>query len=595
MHSHGPGKRLQRSKNRSPLANDRITLGLLVDWAIGDYQEAITRSVVLAAQKRDVNVLCFSGAAIAKPGAFEPRNAVYALPGKENVDALLIAAAGLGNVIGAQGVTEFCKRFDGVPIIAMTAELEGIPSLLVDNSAGMKALVSHLITTHRHRRIAFIRSSVHNVEDELRFQAYLSAHAEHGVEVHPELVASEEGLGVSGVRGIQMLVDERHIRMDTLDAIVCCNDSCATDVLHELERRGIRVPDDVAVTGFDDNAHVQYLNPPLTTVRQPLLELGAHAVQAAMDLVNGVTPKPRIELPTELVVRASCGCFSRSTETSNSMAALTGQRGSAEAALNARRSVVVAELARAARATLGAAGSGWEDRLFNAFVSDLTVTLGNSHLRALDQIMTRALTKDVDIRVVYDVTAALRRQVLAVLDPSSPERERAELMFHEATRLIADRLERVQVNRNIALKSRMTGLAGTMAGLSSWRAGPELGKWLAGRLPELEVGICNVAEFSDLSDPSKASLILAYDAAQGRTITRASGTFPTKNLIPNEITSRDRAVALLVVSLFFDERNLGFMMLDIGGYEPSTFYVLPAIVSAMLDHARTSAAQPPDT
>jgi LacI family transcriptional regulator len=92
------------------------------------------------------------------------------------------------------------------------------------------------------------------------------------------------------------------------EAILCANDQTALGVIHALAQRGIRVPQDVAITGFDDVPVARHLHPPLTTVRQPMLELGATAFDVLHARISEGAAAPDTVLPVELIVRESCGC-----------------------------------------------------------------------------------------------------------------------------------------------------------------------------------------------------------------------------------------------------------------------------------------------
>ena len=91
-------------------------------------------------------------------------------------------------------------------------------------------------------------------------------------------------------------------------AIVCANDQTALGVMHALARNGIKIPDTVAVTGFDDVPVARHLHPPLTTVRQPMLELGATAFDVLYSRISAGKGEPEVVLPVQLIVRQSCGC-----------------------------------------------------------------------------------------------------------------------------------------------------------------------------------------------------------------------------------------------------------------------------------------------
>ncbi|HSS93905.1 MAG TPA: substrate-binding domain-containing protein, partial [Candidatus Dormibacteraeota bacterium] len=94
-------------------------------------------------------------------------------------------------------------------------------------------------------------------------------------------------------------------------AILCANDQTALGVIHELGQRGIRVPQDVAITGFDDVPVARHMHPPLTTVRQPMQELGATAFDVLYTRISLGGGKTDTVLPVELIVRESCGCTNR--------------------------------------------------------------------------------------------------------------------------------------------------------------------------------------------------------------------------------------------------------------------------------------------
>jgi LacI family transcriptional regulator len=93
------------------------------------------------------------------------------------------------------------------------------------------------------------------------------------------------------------------------DALVCANDELALSTMKALQHSGVRVPDDIAIVGWDDVMTSRYVSPGLTTVRQPLYELGRAAATRLHERIAGAptAPEPLI-LPTELVLRTSCGC-----------------------------------------------------------------------------------------------------------------------------------------------------------------------------------------------------------------------------------------------------------------------------------------------
>jgi LacI family transcriptional regulator len=152
------------------------------------------------------------------------------------------------------------------------------------------------------RRIALIGGPSGNSAAEDRKRGYLSALQERRIGVEESLIAHGDYTEASSHEAMLRLLPQRP------DAVFVASDMMALGAQRALRAAGLRVPDDVAVVGFDDMPQAATSNPPLTTVRQPIRRAGALAVETLIDIIeNGAEPPRRIILPTELVVRASCG------------------------------------------------------------------------------------------------------------------------------------------------------------------------------------------------------------------------------------------------------------------------------------------------
>jgi DNA-binding LacI/PurR family transcriptional regulator len=124
-----------------------------------------------------------------------------------------------------------------------------------------------LIEVHNHRRVVFIRGPVASLEAEQRYAAYCAALEDNGIALDPRLVLQGSWLRESGALAVRELFDERGVRMESVSAIAAANDYMALGALDALAERGISVPSEIAVTGFDDLDITRCAVPPLTTVR----------------------------------------------------------------------------------------------------------------------------------------------------------------------------------------------------------------------------------------------------------------------------------------------------------------------------------------
>ncbi len=236
---------------------------------------------------------------------------------------------GVGGLGRARDVDALCGKTDGMILLDTVlppAKLKGLalrhpivtlagPStrfavnIRVDNRRGMLELVTHLVQGHGRRRLAYLAGVAKSADNRARQAAFVSAAADAGASVAPVADWQGDFTAAGGAQVVRSLLSSRR---KLPEAIVCANDQTAIGVVSSLIDAGLRVPEDVAVTGFDDIPVSQHVHPPLTTVRQPIHELGVVAVDALLQRISDPSSTAReLVLPTDLVVRASCGCRRR--------------------------------------------------------------------------------------------------------------------------------------------------------------------------------------------------------------------------------------------------------------------------------------------
>ncbi len=168
----------------------------------------------------------------------------------------------------------------------------------VDNLAGAYTAVSHFIRLG-YKRIASITGPMKNYASIDRYQGYLNALRDRAYPVEHQLIMKSDYTEIGGYEAMQRLLPHKP------DAVFIASDTMAAGALRALQMANIAVPNEIAIIGFDDLPHATITNPPLTTIRQPILQAGMLAVETLLDNDNGV---PRhLVLPTELVIRSSCG------------------------------------------------------------------------------------------------------------------------------------------------------------------------------------------------------------------------------------------------------------------------------------------------
>ncbi|SDL13943.1 LacI family DNA-binding transcriptional regulator [Tessaracoccus oleiagri] len=196
-------------------------------------------------------------------------------------------------------VTEVAKRRPTVTVAR--AQLPGLPAIYAESEDSAAELTRHLVDIGR-TRFAFVGPIDHGSDIAARYDGFARALREAGFDVPPAIeVELEEGPGLQLARDLVA-------QGMPYDAIVCGNDEIAVAIVYELQELGVDVPAAVSVVGWDDIRVSRYLRPGLTTVRQPVAELGAMAAEHLHNLLSGTAVPDCTALPTALVHRESCGC-----------------------------------------------------------------------------------------------------------------------------------------------------------------------------------------------------------------------------------------------------------------------------------------------
>lgn len=187
-------------------------------------------------------------------------------------------------------------------IIDFGDDLQQSASVSATNWQGAYEATSYLIGLG-HRRIACVTGLPGISSSERRVEGYCAALEAAGIPIDPQLICVGDFEFQGGVQAAKQLLD-----LDTLPtAVFACNDVSAFGVIDTLQAHHIRVPEDVSVIGFDDIPSSAYAHPSLTTIRQPLFEIGRTAMDLLLSLIAGEqTTTRQIELATTLVVRDSC-------------------------------------------------------------------------------------------------------------------------------------------------------------------------------------------------------------------------------------------------------------------------------------------------
>ena len=187
------------------------------------------------------------------------------------------------------------------PLVLVDNHLEGVNSIAIDNIGGAYKAVEYLITLG-YRKIGFIAERFSDLSFWERFAGYKLALEDHGIEYGADLVA--EGLTRPDHGYVAM---KKLLEREAPPAVFAANDSTAVGAIKAIKEEGLKVPDDIAVVGFDDGVVAPHTDPPLTTVRVFRKRMATTAAKRLIELIeNPDQPAIGLKLPTKLVIRQSC-------------------------------------------------------------------------------------------------------------------------------------------------------------------------------------------------------------------------------------------------------------------------------------------------
>ena len=257
------------------------------------FPDLINRGIEVAAQQRDFNLLVSSVGL-----GHDDTRRIFALARKS--DGLILH----DRVLDPGQIRRLGQQ---VPVVTLAGvPAPGTVNVGSDNRAGMAELARHLVRHHGYRTLAYLAGFADSPDNLARRGALEEQVTADGARFVSGPLWQGNYTAFGGARVIENLL----ARGDSLPrAIVCANDQTALGVVYALVRHGIDVPGGVAVTGFDDLPVARHLHPQLTTVRQPITDLGATAFETLYSMITDAgLPRDDVTLPTRLVRRESCGC-----------------------------------------------------------------------------------------------------------------------------------------------------------------------------------------------------------------------------------------------------------------------------------------------
>jgi signal transduction histidine kinase/DNA-binding LacI/PurR family transcriptional regulator/CheY-like chemotaxis protein len=555
-----------------------------IAFLISDFQAPMARlfwrGACEAAAEREIRLVGLVASFLEPPGFRTHAETFHHLVDPAQVDGIILWSSPLLLSAGGASMEQILQPYRALPTVVFG---QGAPAdaivLVNDDYRGMSAAVRHLVDHHQRRRVAFIRGPDHvHVGAAARYQAYADVLTDHGIALDPALIVPD-GPGSwdhsTGAAGVTLLIERRGV---SFDALVCCNDYIALGALKELQARGISVPGQVALIGYDNEYEGRGVHPQLTSIDINVLGLGRRAVDLLVAKLDGVKIEHELYVENRLVLRESCGCMPHG----------------------------VSAGADDGRAERGADARGWRERITQALAAAPTrpvdraaALIAGEILDARDGGEGRILAAIGLVRQHGDVSLDELQQRLRDLKPlaaahgGDADDLRLETLWGAAQRMVADAIQVEYRHQIWKLQAQPYQLYQTLGSLAIGFDTATLTRTLGAGLRRLGIAGCSIFLFEGVLDVEAASYqprwsrcIFSLDARGIADLPAEGRRVLTQSIIPNEIPDGDRSGATLAELLFFEDRQIGVALLGDGAASLATYDLLRMQISSALEGER---------
>ncbi len=550
----------------------RLTIGVLAGWQYYwtatplSYLNPIYRGIRLAAAELGCNLLlgCGMGASASAEDLLRP---AWPIPSPEvdfvpigpwNTDGL-IAVNPLHSDVRSRHVQEMMAA--GHPVVFVASGERG-PTILADNAGGIVQAMRHLVE-HGHQRIAFIAGSMEDIEGDSgdRLRAYQAALRTFDLVDDPSLLAFGQHTFGSGHAAMQQILSTGA----PFSAALASNDESALGAIRALAEAGRRVPDDVAVIGFDDRPESSVQQPALSSVQVPLFKMGYRAVELLLRRMAGsAAADERVLVPTRLISHESCGC-GRSAVLADVLDATAARLRIAGNGVPRHR--LAQRMAAAVLAETQALGEAETVALCQHLVETFTASVAQNDAtgfqRTLDETLRAAIARGDDAHLWQVAISVLRAELPGLLatmpasdGPAITEQGREILNQARITISAAMR----QQHRELVVAQRWTGdrIGQLTAQLINTLDETEVYDTLARALPDLGIDLAWVALLDGEGDDPVAWSVLRSVTAPDQDELR----FPSREFPPADWVAQDAPFSLALLPLIAGRRRAGYVALD---------------------------------
>ncbi|MDO6387544.1 methyl-accepting chemotaxis protein [Uliginosibacterium sp. 31-12] len=560
----------------------------------GGMPDQLLDGILNATEKQGQHLAVFRGGYLGKDAGA----AIYDLIGPAYQGVISWASSDADKI-----TSSYYERYGKLPVVTLTLPVPARPVVTIDSYAGMRLMLDHMIQHHGKRRLAFARGPESHPYARERYQAYQDVLRETGLSADPQLVSPCLTWGKDqGEIVVRLLIDERKQRPGAdWDVLVCVNDNIAIGAIEALQARGIRVPEDVAVTGCNDAFEARTVTPPVSTVALP----GDAQIAKALDLVNELASGGRAgneaKLPARLVLAQSCGCSSHNVQTALSGLSAAGQpfgllaRAKALLRMFGFFSQASAVETMCAAVDLGPEASEARksvvrqqaEALVEAFAKEFAWSRHRgAFIKALNVAAKAFADNKLQIEDLHNCISALRSRRL----PSLWWRGRmirAEDIWSQGRVALSEAATRIRAAANLRAVAQERAISQLGAKLVTTHEIPAIVKLLEQDIPKLGIPAFCLAVYEGgpgwdhKSIPSQLKVLTSFGKF-GKRFEGSKTSLACEALLPELLAGSNERLAVMVMPLHFTETQIGLAVFGVGPRDGGVYEAIKIQLSSSM-------------
>jgi DNA-binding LacI/PurR family transcriptional regulator len=543
-------------------ARARRRIAFVTDSLFGAYQSELRKAFERAALRRGLDVVTLIGRGLGHADPAErAQNVLYDWLTPESVDGAVLLSSTLMNFLGSGPLEGLIARLGTMPKVSIGATLQRVPSITVDNRAGMRAAVDHLIEAHGCRRMGYLAGPSDNPECRARLEGYRYALEAHFLPYDSRLVEHSAFTIDGGSQAMHKLLERGRV----FDAIVAASDALAVGALQVLNARRLPVPERMRVIAFDDSPVA--VSALLSSVAQPFNQLALHALDALEGAMAGRSVR-EIAFWPRLALRDSCGCGD--TDLQTQLPAL-GKGQKLGEYLAAQRTALGERLQE-----LNAACFDWWSTRAERLLLGVEAAVAGDEREfslTLDQLVAEAFEDGVPVEQIGRSLARLQRHL-----QSAPEMRALGAVWSRALAQLTSALGKMERKHRMESVARAAALRDAALGL--W--GVERERQLAERLAEaLQRMRLEPAYLGLLSGPQRDRMMPCLQIDASGALRWDGPSYPVQQLLPEGFPGVDLPSTLLVSVVNFGPHVSGIWACN-GRADVFAFEQLRTEISAVL-------------